>query len=83
MFFTISLHGQNQKEPNILNLDDGPYIFIKGKKLIEKSLSKGVIQSKTLENNSYDTIFYPEKSTFTIIKLNNLIVRAMSNNNMF
>ena len=65
LFFTISLHGQNQKEPNILNLDDGPYIFIKGKKLIEKSLSKGVIQSKTLENNSYDTIFYPEKSTFT------------------
>jgi len=65
LFLTIHLNGQNQQEPDIFNLSDGPYVFIKEKKLIEKTISKGIVHSKILGNSSYDTIFYPEKSTFT------------------
>tara|TARA_X000001036_G_scaffold104620_2_gene97831 strand:+ start:1465 stop:2514 length:1050 start_codon:yes stop_codon:yes gene_type:complete len=68
LFFTITLNGQNNKPTDIVKLSDGPYIFIKEKKLIEKTINKGIVQSKTLRNNSYDTIFYPEKSTFTTKK---------------
>ena len=68
MFVTITLYGQNNKATDIVKLSDGPYIFIKEKKLIEKTINKGIVQSKTLRNNSYDTIFYPEKSTFTTKK---------------
>ena len=65
LFLTISLNGQNQKVFDILKFSDGPYVFIKEKKLIEKTISNGIVYSKILENNSYDTIFCPEKSTFT------------------
>ena len=68
LFVTITLNGQNNKPTDIVKLSDGPYIFIKEKKLIEKTINKGIVQSKTLRNNSYDTIFYPEKSTFTTKK---------------
>lgn len=68
LFVTITLYGQNNKATDIVKLSDGPYIFIKEKKLIEKTINKGIVQSKTLRNNSYDTIFYPEKSTFTTKK---------------
>lgn len=68
LFVTITLCGQNNKVTDIVKLSDGPYIFIKEKKLIEKTINKGIVQSKTLRNNSYDTIFYPEKSTFTTKK---------------
>lgn len=68
LFVTITLCGQNNKVTDIVKLSDGPYIFIKEKKLIEKTINNGIVQSKTLRNNSYDTIFYPEKSTFTTKK---------------
>ena len=68
LFVTITLCGQNNKATDIVKLSDGPYIFIKEKKLIEKTINNGIVQSKTLRNNSYDTIFYPEKSTFTTKK---------------
>lgn len=68
LFVTITLCGQNNKATDIVKLSDGPYIFIKEKKLIEKNINKGIVQSNTLRNNTYDTIFYPEKSTFTTKK---------------
>ena len=65
LFSTISLNGQNQKVPDIHKLSDGPYVFVKKNKLIENTISKGIVYSKILAKNSYDTIFFPEKSTFT------------------
>ena len=65
LLITITLRAQNQKVSDIVKLSDGPYVFIKEKKLIEKTIKNGIVHSKTLRNNSYDTIFYPENSTFT------------------
>tara|TARA_B110000285_G_C15124381_1_gene619224 strand:+ start:890 stop:1975 length:1086 start_codon:yes stop_codon:yes gene_type:complete len=50
------------------NLSDGPYIFINNDKLIEKTILNGEVSSKVLGINTYDTIYYPEKSTFNKIK---------------
>ena len=57
----ISL-GQNIK------FSDGPYIFIKKNKLIEKSIINGQVVSKELDVNKYDTIYYPSKSSFSNVK---------------
>ena len=50
------------------NLSDGPYIFINKDKLIKKTILKGKVSSKVLGINTYDTIYYPEKSTFNKIR---------------
>jgi len=57
----ISL-GQN------INFSDGPYIFIKKNKLIEKSIINGQVMSKEIDINKYDTIYYPSKSSFSKVK---------------
>ena len=57
----ISL-GQN------INFSDGPYIFIKKNKLIEKSIINGQVMSKGIDINKYDTIYYPSKSSFSKVK---------------
>ena len=53
------LLGQN------LTFSDGPYIFIKKDRLVEKSLINGKVITKDLEINRYDTIYYPAKSSFS------------------
>ena len=49
-------------------ISDGPYIFIEKDKLINKSILNNEVITTTLNLDSYDTIYYPEKSTFKKIK---------------
>ena len=69
---------------------DGPYIFIEKNKLIKKSIINGKVVSDILNNNSYDTIYASEKSTFNkvrkIVALSDihgqydLVVKLLKNN---
>lgn len=59
MLVPFILLGQN------LTFSDGPYIFIKKDRLVEKSLINGKVITKDLEINRYDTIYYPAKSSFS------------------
>ena len=47
-----------------VGLNDGPYVFIEGAKLIEKRIVDGVVVTKELKSNTYDTIYQPEPSVF-------------------
>ncbi len=49
-------------------LNDGPFIFIEKNRLIEKRIVEGKVFTKELKNNSYDTIYSPNKSEFKKIK---------------
>ncbi len=60
----------DKKKINILN--DGPYIFIKNDRLVEKKIENGKILSKDLPINKYKTVFKPERSNY--IKAKNLAV---------
>ncbi|WP_431166280.1 metallophosphoesterase [Tenacibaculum halocynthiae] len=51
-----------------LKLNDGPYIFIEKKQLIEKKIIENQVFTKVLKKNSYDTIFLPNKSEFKNIR---------------
>ena len=55
-------YGQDER------ISDGPYIFIEKDKLINKSIVNGEVITTLLSLDSYDTIYYPEKSTFKKIK---------------
>lgn len=45
-------------------LNDGPYVFIKDRQLIEKNIIDGKVVSQELPANAYDTIYKPEKSIY-------------------
>ena len=62
LYVPLTCFGQNS------TFSDGPYIFIEKNKLIRKSIIGGKIISKDLEINKYDTIYYPEKSSFNKVK---------------
>jgi hypothetical protein len=47
-----------------LDINDGPYIFIKNDSLIEKTIKNGTIESTILDLNSVKIDFVPEKSVF-------------------
>jgi len=49
-------------------VSDGPYIFIEKDKLINKSILNNEVITTTLNLDSYDTLYNPEKSTFKKIK---------------
>ena len=49
-------------------ISDGPYIFIEKDKLINKSILNNEVITTTLNLDSYDILYYPEKSTFKKIK---------------
>ena len=55
---------KNPIKENLLNFSDGPYVFIEKNKLIEKKIVDGVVYSNVLTENSYDTIYTSDKSTF-------------------
>ena len=55
-------YGQDER------ISDGPYIFVEKDKLINKSIVNGEVITTLLSLDSYDTIYYPEKSTFKKIK---------------
>ena len=50
------------------SISDGPYIFIAKNTLIEKKIINNKVLSRTLKTSSYDTIYFPEKATFTKIR---------------
>jgi len=52
----------------LYELSDGPYIIINKDELIEKTILNGKISSKILGINTYDTIFYADKSTFNNVR---------------
>jgi uncharacterized protein YacL (UPF0231 family) len=62
--FSISMLTIFGQEPTI---DDGPYIFIEGGKLIQKSILDGEVISQQLRNNLYDTTYKVEPSIFNDI----------------
>ena len=72
VFIPIFSISQEDKQNNSIknqnldfsNLSDGPYVFVEKNNLIEKRIINGEISSKVLGKNTYDTIYYPEKSTF-------------------
>lgn len=68
LFFPIIFFGQGKKDLKTNKLFDGPYIFIKENKLIEKTIKNGKVYSTIINSKSYDTVFDPEKSTFTKVK---------------
>ena len=49
-------------------ISDGPYVFIEKNKLIKKSIINSEVISSTLDINSYDTLYLPEKSTYNNVK---------------
>jgi len=49
-------------------ISDGAYIFIEKDKLINKSILNNEVITTTLNLDYYDTLYYPEKSTFKKIK---------------
>lgn len=49
-------------------ISDGPYVFIEKNKLIKKSIINSEVISSTLDINSYDTLYLPEKSTYNKVK---------------
>jgi hypothetical protein len=62
--FSISMLTIFGQEPTI---DDGPYIFIEGGKVIQKSILDGVVIRQQLEANTYDTTYKVQPSTFNDI----------------
>jgi hypothetical protein len=49
-------------------ISDGPYIFIKNNKLIEKNIIDSKVISKNLKTSLYDTLYDPGKSSFNRVK---------------
>lgn len=62
----IDIKDSNKNEYSELN--DGPYVFIEKNKLVEKKIVNGKVFSKNLINNSYDTLFVPDKGVFKNVK---------------
>lgn len=57
-------------------INDGPYVFIEGKQLIQKEVKEGKVNTKQLDFNAYETSFNPSKSAFndveTIVALSDI-----------
>ena len=50
------------------SISDGPYIFIEKGELIEKKILNNEVTTRTLDKGSYDTLYYPDLSTFSEIR---------------
>lgn len=50
------------------SISDGPYIFIEKGELIEKRILNSKVITQTLDKGSYDTLYYPDLSTFNEIR---------------
>ena len=74
------------------SISDGPYIFIEKGKLIEKRILNNQVTTRTLDQGSYDTLYYSGLSTFNEIGKvaafsdihgqYDLLVRLLVNNNI-
>lgn len=49
-------------------LNDGPYVFIENKNLIQKTIVDGKVITKKLKRSAYPKTFAPEMSTFSGVK---------------
>lgn len=73
-------------------ISDGPYIFIKKNKLIEKNIIDSKVISKNLKTSLYDTLYESGKSTFNRVKKiaalsdihgqYDLLIELLQNNNI-
>lgn len=60
---------KNKKETfDISTLNDGPFLFIKQKKILQKKIINGKVISKSFPLNAYKTQFSPELSTYKNVK---------------
>ena len=50
------------------SISDGPYIFIEKGELIEKRILNNEVTTRTLDKGSYDTLYYPDLSTYNGIR---------------
>ena len=55
---------KNGIDDKFSSLSDGPYVFIKKNRLIEKMIVNGKVVSKTLSKKKYDRKYYSDKATF-------------------
>ena len=84
----IQLHSQTNNSLELIN--DGPYILIKKKKLVEKKIVNGKVFSRNLSLETFKTEYTPEKSyynnVFKIVSLSDihgqydLATRVLKNN---
>ena len=87
---TLLLIGMGFSQRN--SISDGPFIFIEKGKLIEKRILNNQVTTRTLDQGSYDTLYYPGPSTFNEIRKvaafsdihgqYELLVRLLINNNI-
>lgn len=83
LLFLVSIEGISQDQPIdtvesnqtttpkskfLTSLNDGPYIFIEGNQLIEKTIVKGEVVTKKLPKEAFETNFKREKSRFKKVK---------------
>lgn len=68
LFNIIILPTVLSQENDTTAINDGPYVFIENNQLIEQSIVNGQVQTKILKSNTYDTLYYPESSTFKNVK---------------
>jgi len=66
---TLSFSQKNNKKAyDLSTLNDGPFIFIKQQKLVQKQIINGEVLTKNLPLNAFKTTFKPSPSTFENVK---------------
>ena len=66
---TLSFSQKNKKETyDLSTLNDGPFIFIKQHKLVQKEIIDGEVLTKNLPTNAFKTTFVPEPSTYKDVR---------------
>jgi hypothetical protein len=71
ILFTSSLTVYSQdadSKTSSSKINDGPYIFIKNDQLIQKEIVNGVVFTKEIAFESYQTQFVPNKEVYTKVK---------------
>ncbi|WP_299278099.1 metallophosphoesterase [uncultured Psychroserpens sp.] len=58
------LSAQSKSDDNLSMVNDGPYVFIEDDRLVEKNVVNGVLKTKDLKIDAYETTFKPEVSVY-------------------
>ena len=64
LFFLFIGQVHSQTKNNLKIINDGPYILIKKKKLVEKKIINGKVFSRNLSLDAYKIKYFPEKSFY-------------------
>ena len=85
----LSTFGQNEKEINLParhtvdfqypSLTDGPYVFIKEDHFLKKSIKNGVVFSEKLGQDTFNTEYSPNPSTFNNVNKIPLLLNTSLN----